>query len=502
MQAQQNLAISVTAEDLSSPNTTDERIPNQLIWNNILPRLVKKFSQATFDAWFSSLKPMGMTKTTFYIGAPNNILADIIMKMYTSTLSQIIHEITGKQYLIGVEIIQKTSPLPNNPQQTNTNTPPKTTTLPLNTKPVDKPVDSPVKTTYTIPANITYSQTTTQITEPSNTNIKNPHLLPDPSFTFNNFVEGEDNEFAKSAALNVAQSKNIKYNPLVIYGGTGVGKTHLLNAIGNEILKNNPSYIVAYAPSEKFTNELLESLYTKNTSAFRNKYRKVNALLLDDIQFLMEKERTQEEFFHTFNDLIAEDCLVVITSDRPPKELTKLTSRLQSRLQGGLIVDIKKPNLSTRLGILHSMLNALHVPSDKIEPGALEELAKDIKSNTRELKGFVNKIAAYYDITNKPISVSYIKSLLGEYFGTTDSNLSYTDIIRQVEQQYKLPSNSLVSKSRNKNVTLPRQIAMYLCRTKLNLSYPKIGSIFGRSHATVIHNVKIIEENKDIINFL
>ena len=307
-----------------------------------------------------------------------------------------------------------------------------------------------------------------------------------PKYTFDSFVIGNSNRFAHAASLAVAESPAKAYNPLFIYGGVGLGKTHLMHAIGHYILANNPKSKVVYVSSEKFTNELINSIKDDKNVEFRNKYRNVDVLLIDDIQFIAGKERTQEEFFHTFNDLHEANKQIILSSDRPPKEIPTLEDRLRSRFEWGLIADIQPPDFETRIAILKKKADVenLNIPNE-----VMVYIATKIKSNIRELEGALIRIVAFSSLTNKEIGIDLASEALKDIISSRNSKQVTIELIQDIVSSYfNLKVEDFKSSRRTRNITFPRQIAMYLCRKLTDMSLPKIGEEFGgRDHTTVIH---------------
>ena len=319
-----------------------------------------------------------------------------------------------------------------------------------------------------------------------------------PKYTFDSFVIGNSNRFAHAASLAVAESPAKAYNPLFIYGGVGLGKTHLMHAIGHYILQNNPNAKVVYVSSEKFTNELINAIKDDKNEEFRTKYRSVDVLLIDDIQFIAGKERTQEEFFHTFNTLHEANKQIILSSDRPPKEIPTLEDRLRSRFEWGLIADIQAPDFETRMAILKKKADVekLNVPNE-----VMVYIATKIKSNIRELEGALIRIIAYSSLTNREVTVDLATEALKDIISNKQNKSITIDLIQDVVATYfNLRVEDLKSQRRTRNVAYPRQIAMYLSRKLTDMSLHKIGEEFGgRDHTTVIHAYEKISEslNKD-----
>ncbi|MBE9421152.1 chromosomal replication initiator protein DnaA [Staphylococcus epidermidis] len=304
--------------------------------------------------------------------------------------------------------------------------------------------------------------------------------------TFDTFVIGPGNRFPHAASLAVAEAPAEAYNPLFIYGGVGLGKTHLMHAIGHHVLSNKPNAKVIYTSSEKFTNEFIKSIRDNETEAFREKYRKIDVLLIDDIQFIQNKEQTQEEFFHTFNELHQNNKQIVISSDRPPKEIAKLEDRLRSRFEWGLIVDITPPDYETRMAILQKKIEEENLD---IPPEALNYIANQIQSNIRELEGALTRLLAYSKLQGKPITTELTAEALIDIIQSPKSKkITIQDIQKIVGQYYSVRIEDFSAKKRTKSIAYPRQIAMYLSRELTDFSLPKIGEEFGgRDHTTVIH---------------
>ena len=310
-------------------------------------------------------------------------------------------------------------------------------------------------------------------------------------YTFDRFVIGTGNQFAHAAAYAVASSPGASYNPLFIYSGVGLGKTHLLHAIGNEALARHPNLQVCYIPAEKFTNELINCIRTNRMQEFRERYRNADVLLVDDVQFIAGKTSTQEEFFHTFNDLYNSRKQIVVSSDKFPKEIPDLEERIQSRFEWGLVADIQAPDIETRVAIVNRKAEAENIP---LPEDVAHYLASVVKSNVRELEGYLIQIGARASLMNKEINLELAKSFLSS-LAAVGKEISPDNIIKTVADHYKLKISELRSDRRFKLVAVPRQIAMYLIRKITNCSFPEIGHLFGgRDHTTVMYAVKRIEQ--------
>ncbi len=313
-----------------------------------------------------------------------------------------------------------------------------------------------------------------------------PALAPNPTinsrYTFDTYVVGANNRLAHAACMAVAENPARAYNPLFLYGGVGLGKTHLLHAIGNQAHRQGLQ--VLYVSSEEFTNDLINSIQKRNTAAFRDRYRRIDVLLIDDIQFIAGKESTQEEFFHTFNTLHGQDKQVVISSDRPPKAMVTLEERLRSRFEWGLTVDIQPADLETRIAILRSKAEraARQVPQE-----ILELIARQIQSNIRELEGALTRVLAYSDLSGQPVTQSLVNSALADLI-PQHSSLGADAVVTAVSSVFGVPSDRLLGRDRTREVALPRQVAMYLMREDANISLPQIGeALGGRDHTTVMY---------------
>ena len=315
-----------------------------------------------------------------------------------------------------------------------------------------------------------------------------------PKYTFDTFVIGNNNKFAQAAAYAVAEAPATAYNPLFIYGGVGLGKTHLMHAIGNQILKNNPNTKILYVTSEQFINELVNSIKDANfkNELFRNKYRNIDVLLIDDIQFIAGKKMGQEEFFHTFNTLHQSGKQIIISSDKPPRDIPLLEERLKSRFEWGILADISMPDYETRLAILRKKVQLENII---IEDYILSVIATKIDTNIRELEGALNKIVAYASLTHSPITIEMAEKAINDIVLQKEKIISADYIQEIVAKYFNIDKKDLISSKKSNDIAYPRQIAMYLCRTIGQMSFPKIGGEFGnRDHTTVMHAFNKIEK--------
>lgn len=323
---------------------------------------------------------------------------------------------------------------------------------------------------------------------------KDNSKLFNPKFNFENFVVGGNNRFAYAASLAVAESPAEAYNPLFLYGGSGLGKTHLMQAIGIQVIRNDPTSNVLYISSETFTNELIEAINTQNTNQFKEKYRNIDILLIDDIQFLEGKEATQEEFFHTFNTLYENNKQIVISSDRPPSNLQKLDERLTTRFGFGITADVQPADFETRVAILKKKIELADIELDSDIEEVCNLIAEKIKYNIRELEGAMNRMISFSEIMNNKIDIDFAKIVLKDIYRDTDKAIAPERIRSTVASYYDIKVSDLDSKRRTAEIALARQVAMYLCRESTDFSFSKIGEIFGgRDHSTVMSNCNKIQ---------
>ncbi|MBK5261367.1 MAG: chromosomal replication initiator protein DnaA [Peptostreptococcaceae bacterium] len=340
-------------------------------------------------------------------------------------------------------------------------------------------------------------------------NFREEYYL-NPRYNFGSFVVGENNKYAHAAAQAVAKTPSDAYNPLFIYGDSGLGKTHLMHAIGHYILQNHPKLKVLYVSSEMFTNELIKSIGERKTIEFRNKYRSIDVLLIDDIQFIEGKEGTQEEFFHTFNTLYEANKQIIISSDRPPNRLTNIEDRLRSRFQWNFIADIQPPDYETRVAILikKATLENIEITNDLID--VIGYIAEKIKLNIRELEGAFTRVVGYASLVDEKINVPFAKNVLKDVLSSEETAINQENIKKMVCKHFNIKVSEMESAKRDRSISFPRQIAMYLCRDMTDLSLPKIGAAFGkRDHSTVLHacdkistEIKSNPSIKDIVTSL
>ena len=317
----------------------------------------------------------------------------------------------------------------------------------------------------------------------------------DPKYLFENFVKGKSNEFALAAARRVAENPSLSYNPLFLYGGVGLGKTHLLHAIGHELRRCRPNLSVLYLATEQFVNELINSIRFDRMPAFRERYRTIDVLMIDDIQFLAKKERTQEEFFHTFNTLYTSQKQIILSCDSSPRDIPTLEERLRSRFEWGLIADIQPPDLETKMAILQrkAALEEIQLPEE-----VAEFIAQQVKSNIRELEGLLNRVLAFSSLTGKPLTLALARETLKDILPEEGKKPAAAEIVKLVARHYDLKVSEIKSKNNSRQIVLPRQVAMYLCKRLTDLSYPEIGKLFmDKHHSTVMYSVDMVQKKRD-----
>lgn len=352
----------------------------------------------------------------------------------------------------------------------------------------------PIKTQATNRPHAPVTSHATHTTTKTAETVPNYQSNVNPNYTFDNFVEGKSNQLAKAASLQVGENPAVAYNPLFLYGGVGLGKTHLLHAIGNQIMRNNSNAKVLYLHSERFVADMVKALQTNSMNDFKRYYRTVDALLIDDIQFFAGKDRSQEEFFHTFNALLESQLQVILTCDRYPKEINGVEERLKSRFGWGLTVAVEPPELETRVAILMSKAEKSHI---ELPYEVAFFVAKRIRSNVRELEGALKRIIANAHFTGKPITLDFVKEALRDLLALQDKLITIENIQKTVAEYYKVKIADLLSKRRSRSVARPRQMAMALAKELTNHSLPEIGDAFGgRDHTTVLHACRVIAEFK------
>ncbi|MBR3932546.1 MAG: chromosomal replication initiator protein DnaA [Clostridia bacterium] len=408
------------------------------IWKKVLEIIKPEFSQMiSYDTWIETIIPIEIDDFKITLSVPYEYNREIVTSRYTGLLKNALKFVTGKDLELNIilhgEGIKKDKPQPS----TNLN----------------------------------------------------------PSYVFDNFVIGKSNQLAHATALAIAEGRGDTYNPFFMYGGVGLGKTHLMHAIGNFVLKKDPSKKIIYVSSEQFTNDYINAIRNDKNQEFRDKYRTVDYLLIDDIQFISDKEATQEEFFHTFNELYQKGKQIIISSDRKPKELPIFMERLITRFEQGPVVDINPPDYETRVAILRKKAFQLKI---EIPNEVYEFIASKIKSNIRELEGAIKKILLHHMLIKKEINIELAQEALKDIIDQKKKKITPSLIIETVEKFFNLKENDLKSKTKSKNIAFPRQIAMYIIKEYTELSLKQIGASFGGlDHTTVLHGINKVRETKD-----
>lgn len=418
--------------------------PNELL-TRAKSLLKEELTSIAYSTWIQDLEIKNITENTITLKVKSDVHMDTINSRYYDLISNTFKFITNKSYSLSCVVDS------NNTEEEN------------------------------------------QIITP-NLAISNSSLIA--NYTFENFVVGKNNSLAHAAALAVAEAPGEAYNPLYLYGGVGLGKTHLMHAVGNELLKKDKNKKILYVTSEKFTNEIVNAIKDQKTEQFKNKYRNVDVLLIDDIQFIAGKASVQEEFFHTFNTLRESKKQIIISSDKPPKDIQLLEDRLKSRFEWGLLADISCPDYETRLAILRKKAQD---ESIIIDDSILSDIATKIDSNIRELEGVFNKIVARANLTHSPITIELAENIINEFKYESEKVISSDFIKETIAKYFSIDKDDLSGSKRSNDVAFPRQIAMYLCREVAGMSFPQIGVEFGnRDHSTVIHGYnKIAKEIKE-----
>lgn len=417
-------------------------------WKLFIKEIEKNISKQELETWFKPLKPVEFSKKSVCFGVPKKFFEDWLKENYKALIEKSVQEIFNTLPDIRFSVV---------------------------TYPVDE-----------------------RKREEKNTVQENI----DTNYTFNNFVVGPSNQLAHAACMAVAANPGKTYNPLFIYSGSGLGKTHLLHSIYHQCLKKNASLNVLYIQSESFTNELISSIRYQKMPSFRKKYRNIDVLLLDDIQFIAGKERTEEEFFHTFNSLFEIKKQIVVTSDKTPREIDNLEDRIRSRFEWGLIADIQPPDIETKVAIIQKKAASQNI---RIANDVAFLLAENVKSNIRELEGFITRISAFSSLYGSDITVDFTKEILKDIIKFKEKEISPDVVIKEISKFFNIKLSDLKSKKKNASIVVPRQISMYILRHKTRLSFSEIGQFFGgKDHSTVIHAIKkvdyLLKEDENIKN--
>jgi len=433
---------------------------NEELWQTALGEIELSISKANFITWFKNTSISSIKDGHVVINVPNGFAKEWLENKYDLYILRALKNI--QEDIKSVSCLISTGPSQSFPQ--------------IHKEPTVDAVHAPKKTTSSLKKASTSQE--------SNLN---------PKYSFDNFVIGGSNELARAACFAVSQNLGNVYNPLFIYGGVGLGKTHLIQSIGNEVLKSRPELKVKYISSERFTSELIDSIKNQKIKEFKEYYQKIDLLIIDDIQFISGKEKTQEEFFHIFNYLYQLNKQIILSSDRAPKAIQILEERLRSRFEGGMIADVSQPDFETRLAILKKKAT-----QDRIEitEEALNFIATNIKNNIRELEGALNRVSVSAQLTKKSVDLAYTKQILSDIISSgKKKGITYKHILRAVSSFYEINTDDLIAKNRKQEIVKPRQIAMFLMRSELSFSFPGIGDkLGGRDHTTVMHACEKIDE--------
>jgi len=427
---------------------------SQEIWTNVLTYVRKNISEVEYHTWFVPVRPLGVQEGALVLGVRNSFAQEWFRKHYQELLEDALRQMGAQTPQVSFQV------------------------LPAVQEAMISPTDPP--------ATVTAAPQAPRVVQTT----ENRKSL-NPKYIFENFVVGPNNNLAHAAALAVAEGPGKTYNPLFVYGDVGLGKTHLMHAVGHYVLERHPEKRVEYVSTESFTNDLINAIREDKMAQFRNRYRSVDLLLVDDIQFLAGKERTQEEFFHTFNALYESHKQIILSSDRPPRDIQTLESRLRSRFEWGLITDIQSPEFETRVAILK--MNAEHRRIN-IAQDVLELIARQVTSNIRELEGALMRVVAFASLNNVTISRAVAAKALSDVFTSQEVQIEMTDVLRVVADYFGVPVESLKSSGRSRDVVVPRQVAMYLIRDLTSHSLPEVGQFFGRDHSTVLHATQKVGE--------
>ena len=422
---------------------------DQGIWDDILVRVREEIPEVEFRTWFKQVKPLGIEDGAYVIGVPHSFARDWLRTHYTEVIESALKELGADAPRVAFQVVGF---------QTN-------------------------------------EQQDMFSAAPAVGTTSRPRPMLNPKYVFSNFVVGPNNNLANAAALAVAEAPGKAYNPLFLYGEAGLGKTHLMHAVAHAVVERFPTLAVEYVTTEAFTNELINAIREDKMALFRDRYRSIDLLLIDDIQFIAGKERTQEEFFHTFNALYESGKQLIVSSDRPPKDIPTLENRLRSRLEWGLITDIQAPELETRIAILkmNAEYRGVKVPSEVID-----YIARHVTSNIRELEGALVRAIVYASMNQVPLNRQTVAKALSDVFAPSDLNLTMVDILRKTAEHFSVNPDDVRGKGRRHELVVPRQIAMYLIRELTTHSYPEIGQYFsGRDHSTVMYAVQKVQDGID-----
>ena len=449
----------------------------QELWKSVLGQIELSISKANFMTWFQNTSILSIENNIVTISVPNGFAKEWLENKYNHTIIQSIRNFKDeirsiKCVISGPQSVKKSIDAVIQPGKTHNNTAFQNNSdnPSLQNKQGGQYAPNSLNTTQSIP------RQTTVLFHESNLNSR---------YTFENYVVAENNELANAACFAVTKNLGQIYNPLFIYGGVGLGKTHLLQARGNEVKRQYPEKIIKYITSERFTSELVDSIKNQKVDAFKEYYQQMDLLIIDDVQFLSGREKTQNEFFHIFNALYQINKQIIISSDRPPKAIPTLEDRLRSRFEGGMITDISQPNQETRLAILRKKVLEKGI---SIEEDALQFIAENITQNIREIEGALNRVIAYSEFYKTKLSLSLVEKVLSQLIIQNKKKVQISDILRVVEKMYSVTEEDLIKKGRKKGISHARQVAIYLMRSELNMSFSSIGNFFsGRDHTTALH---------------
>src|SRR5688500_8097787 len=431
------------------------------IWDAVLARIETKVNRFSYFSWFHRTRLLLDTGDHLTIQVPNPMAAEWLSKHYPALIDEALSEV-GRP---GVQLSYEAS--------------------------ADGTVEAPLPG-LTVPPETLAPERADDLNVRSEDTEVDDHAGLSPRYTFDTFIVGASNQFADAACRAVAEAPSRSYNPLFIYGGVGLGKTHLMHAIGHYVVQHHPGLSLLYISSERFMNEMINAVRFDRILDFRSRYRSVDVLLVDDIQFVSGKEGTQNEFFHTFNALHDAQKQIVISSDRPPHEIPALEERLRSRFEWGLIADINPPDIETKAAILKKKAEGEAVP---LPDSVAMYIASRIKTNIRELEGSLIRLIAYASLTSKPLTIELAQDVLKNVLDHDEKAVTIEQIQKFVADYYQLKLNELKSRNNSKSVAMPRQVAMYLCKNLTHASLPEIGRSFGgKHHSTVIHSIKKVEE--------
>lgn len=458
------------------------------LWEAVLSRLEDKLDPQSFNTWFRPTSLAWRDARTLHVAVPNEVFRDWLAENYSSVIQESLRELEADP--IEISFTLRTGDPSGSPVKATAS----------GSSAAARPHEKDDNGNGTRPRNNgTAAQGGGQGGGRPAARTERAGDYQPPSlnrkYTFDTFVVGASNQLAHAAARAVAESPSFSYNPLFIYGGVGLGKTHLMHAIGHHIVQHDRSLLLEYLSTERFMNELINSIRYDRTIEFRERYRNIDVLLMDDIQFLAGKERTQEEFFHTFNALYDSQKQIVLTSDSPPKEIPTLEERLQSRFEWGLLADIQPPDLETKVAILKKKAET-EAPGVRLPDDVLLYIATGSRTNIRELEGALIRLIAFSSLTGEDVDISLARRVLKDTLKSAEKTVTIDKIQERVSEYFGLQGDEIVSRSNARRITRPRQVAMFLCKKLTEHSLPEIGRAFGgKHHSTVIHSIRRVEED-------